>query len=181
MGCFWGAERKFWKQKGVYSTQVGYSGGYTPNATYEEVCTGSLSIPTPTRVCFLLTVNKLRKTGWKRNRGATNFPQALLNRGTDKARYWCLTALSRDYFCVCDVCPHPPVILPVRQHREKSIISPTSPPVCYCLTWFYLVKLFMSFSLSDDDLKSEIKTASSYGILNNKDWLKKFEFMMDLI
>uniref|UniRef100_A0A8C9E5N8 peptide-methionine (S)-S-oxide reductase n=2 Tax=Cetacea TaxID=9721 RepID=A0A8C9E5N8_PHOSS len=38
MGCFWGAERKFWTLKGVYSTQVGYAGGYTPNPTYEEVC-----------------------------------------------------------------------------------------------------------------------------------------------
>jgi peptide-methionine (S)-S-oxide reductase len=40
MGCFWGAERKFWSVDGVYSTAVGYSGGYTPNPTYEEVCSG---------------------------------------------------------------------------------------------------------------------------------------------
>ncbi|XP_040524382.1 mitochondrial peptide methionine sulfoxide reductase isoform X10 [Gallus gallus] len=40
MGCFWGAERKFWRQKGVYSTHVGYAGGYTPNPTYKEVCSG---------------------------------------------------------------------------------------------------------------------------------------------
>ena len=40
MGCFWGAERKFWVANGVYTTAVGYSGGYTPNPTYEEVCSG---------------------------------------------------------------------------------------------------------------------------------------------
>ncbi len=40
MGCFWGAERKFWQTEGVYSTFVGYAGGYTPNPTYEEVCSG---------------------------------------------------------------------------------------------------------------------------------------------
>src|SRR6188472_4218683 len=40
MGCFWGAERKFWQLDGVYSTAVGYAGGYTPNPTYEEVCSG---------------------------------------------------------------------------------------------------------------------------------------------
>src|SRR6188474_596556 len=40
MGCFWGAERKFWEADGVYSTAVGYAGGFTPNPTYEEVCSG---------------------------------------------------------------------------------------------------------------------------------------------
>lgn len=40
LGCFWGAERKFWQLPGVYTTAVGYSAGYTPNPTYEEVCTG---------------------------------------------------------------------------------------------------------------------------------------------
>src|SRR5262245_66611088 len=40
MGCFWGAERKFWEAKGVYSTAVGYAAGFTPNPTYEEVCSG---------------------------------------------------------------------------------------------------------------------------------------------
>ena len=40
LGCFWGAERKFWELDGVYTTAVGYAGGHTPNPTYEEVCTG---------------------------------------------------------------------------------------------------------------------------------------------
>jgi peptide-methionine (S)-S-oxide reductase len=40
MGCFWGAERRFWEREGVYTTAVGYAGGFTPNPSYREVCTG---------------------------------------------------------------------------------------------------------------------------------------------
>lgn len=52
MGCFWGAERKFWTVPGVYSTAVGYAAGFTPNATYEEVCSGRTGHNEVVRVVF---------------------------------------------------------------------------------------------------------------------------------
>ncbi len=52
MGCFWGAERKFWQTEGVFSTQVGYAGGLTPNPTYEEVCSGRTGHTEVVRVVF---------------------------------------------------------------------------------------------------------------------------------
>ncbi|MEY3973828.1 MAG: peptide methionine sulfoxide reductase MsrA [Pseudomonadota bacterium] len=52
MGCFWGAERRFWQQRGVWTTAVGYAGGYTPNPTYPEVCSGLTGHTEVVRVVF---------------------------------------------------------------------------------------------------------------------------------
>jgi peptide-methionine (S)-S-oxide reductase len=68
LGCFWGAERKFWTQAGVYSTAVGYAGGFTPNPTYEEVCGGLTGHAEVVLVVFAPTViayEKLLKVFWE--------------------------------------------------------------------------------------------------------------------
>jgi peptide-methionine (S)-S-oxide reductase len=68
LGCFWGAERKFWEAQGVHTTAVGYAGGFTPNPTYQEVCSGRtghnevvLVVWDPTRTTF----DALLKVFWE--------------------------------------------------------------------------------------------------------------------
>lgn len=70
MGCFWGAERLFWQQDGVYSTAVGYCGGLTPNPTYEEVCTGRTGHSEVVRVIFdpkLVSLETLLTLFWEKH------------------------------------------------------------------------------------------------------------------
>ncbi|XP_056333364.1 mitochondrial peptide methionine sulfoxide reductase [Danio aesculapii] len=68
MGCFWGAERRFWRIAGVFSTQVGYAGGFTPNPTYHEVCSGLTRHTEVVRVVFSpkdVSLEKLLKVFWE--------------------------------------------------------------------------------------------------------------------
>jgi len=68
MGCFWGAERRFWQLDGVYSTAVGYAGGFTPNPSYDEVCTGLTGHNEVVLVIYdphKITYQQLLKTFWE--------------------------------------------------------------------------------------------------------------------
>ena len=70
LGCFWGAERKFWQARGVYSTAVGYAGGYTPNATYREVCSGMTGHTEVVLVVFdpkITSYDEMLKIFWEKN------------------------------------------------------------------------------------------------------------------
>ena len=68
LGCFWGAERLYWQLPGVYSTAVGYGGGYTPNPTYQEVCSGDTGHAEVVRVIYdpqKISYPELLKTFWE--------------------------------------------------------------------------------------------------------------------
>ena len=82
MGCFWGAERKFWEAPGVISTSVGYVNGYTPNPTYEEVCSGRTGHTEAVRAIFDLSVTNyeaMLKIFWE-----SHNPTQGMSQGNDK-------------------------------------------------------------------------------------------------
>jgi peptide-methionine (S)-S-oxide reductase len=81
LGCFWGAERVFWKLPGVFSTAVGYAGGHTRNPTYEEVCSGKTGHTEVVRVYYdpaLVSYPLLLKTFW-----ASHDPTQGMRQGND--------------------------------------------------------------------------------------------------
>ena len=81
LGCFWGAERYFWQIDGVYSTAVGYAGGFTPNPTYEEVCSGLTGHTEVVLVVFdpsIVSYNDLLKVFWE-----THNPTEGMRQGND--------------------------------------------------------------------------------------------------
>lgn len=82
LGCFWGAERKFWQQPGVFSTAVGYSGGYTENPTYDELCTGLTGHNEVVKVFFdpsLISYQQLLIVFWQ-----SHNPTQGMQQGNDK-------------------------------------------------------------------------------------------------
>ncbi|MEU8621471.1 peptide-methionine (S)-S-oxide reductase MsrA [Streptomyces sp. NPDC048623] len=78
LGCFWGAERKFWQTQGVYTTLVGYQGGYTPHPLYEEVCSGLTGHTEVVRVVFdpaQVSYERLMKLFWESHDPTQGFRQ----------------------------------------------------------------------------------------------------------
>ncbi|MEV1051685.1 peptide-methionine (S)-S-oxide reductase MsrA [Streptomyces sp. NPDC049887] len=78
LGCFWGAERTFWRIDGVWTTLVGYQGGYTPNPTYEEVCSGLTGHTEAVRVVYdpsVVSYEQLLKVFWEAHDPTQGFRQ----------------------------------------------------------------------------------------------------------
>ena len=95
LGCFWGAERKFWQLEGVYTTAVGYAGGTTPNPLYEEVCSGQTGHAEVVRVVFdpaRISYQALLKVFWE-----SHNPTQGMRQGNDTG-----TQYRSVIYCYCD-------------------------------------------------------------------------------
>jgi peptide-methionine (S)-S-oxide reductase len=149
MGCFWGAEKLFWQQPGVVSTAVGYSGGSTPNPTYEEVCNGRTGHIETVRVIFdpsVISYGELLKLFWEehdptqgmRQGGdqGTQYRSAILTHGEAQER---TAEASRDAFqarlkaaglgtITTDISPAPEFYFAEAYHQQYLLKNPAG----YC-------------------------------------------------
>jgi methionine-S-sulfoxide reductase len=114
MGCFWGVERIFWQTPGIWLTMVGYAGGYTPNPTYQEVCTGKTGHNEVVRVIFdpaILSYEALLQKFWE-NHDPTQGMRQGNDRGTQyRSGIYCYDAAQSR--------PQRPAALPMAQGCKR--------------------------------------------------------------
>lgn len=136
MGCFWGAERRFWQLPGVYSTAVGYAGGFTPNPTYQEVCTGMTGHNEVVRVVFdpeRIGYSTLLKSFWE-----GHDPTQGMRQGNDMGtqyrsgiytfddEQWRLANISREHY----------------QHALAQIVAAPITSEILPAPWFYFAEAY---------------------------------------
>jgi peptide-methionine (S)-S-oxide reductase len=129
MGCFWGAERKFWQTPGVFSTSVGYAGGSTPNPTYQEVCSGRTGHAEVVRVVFdprKVSYDELLRVFWEGhdptqgmrqgNDAGTQYRSAIYTQGEEQRRR--AEALRAAYQAALDASGHETITTEIREAPE---------------------------------------------------------------
>jgi peptide-methionine (S)-S-oxide reductase len=145
MGCFWGAERKFWEREGVFSTAVGYAGGTTPNPTYREVCSGLTGQNEVVQVVFdpkVVSYDELLKLFWENhdptqgmrqgNDAGTQYRSAIYTHGAEQQR---AAEASRDAYAqvlksegfgpiTTEIIPAPPFYYAEDYHQQYLAKNP---------------------------------------------------------
>ena len=145
MGCFWGAERKFWEREGVFSTAVGYAGGTTPNPTYREVCSGLTGQNEVVQVVFdpkVVRYEELLKLFWENhdptqgmrqgNDTGTQYRSAIYTHGAEQQR---AAEASRDAYArvletegfgpiTTEIIPAPPFYYAEDYHQQYLAKNP---------------------------------------------------------
>ena len=149
MGCFWGAERRFWERDGVFSTAVGYAGGTTPNPTYREVCSGLTGQNEVVQVVFdpkVVSYDQLLKLFWENhdptqgmrqgNDSGTQYRSAIYTHGPEQQR---AAEASRDAYArllnsegfgaiTTEIVPAPPFYYAEDYHQQYLAKNPNG----YC-------------------------------------------------
>uniref|UniRef100_A0AAX7SEA8 peptide-methionine (S)-S-oxide reductase n=1 Tax=Astatotilapia calliptera TaxID=8154 RepID=A0AAX7SEA8_ASTCA len=131
MGCFWGAEKLFWRLPGVFSTQVGYASGFTPNPTYEEVCSGLTGHTEVVRVVFSpqdISLEELLKHFWEKHdptqesfhhSHSASLPE--VTEGKHGAVDWSMNITS-GFFVYLQAEPQPGISPQSRSWRKKDMV-----------------------------------------------------------